>query len=101
MVYGTKARREWLLNKASTADYLELSTHASFNLNDPARSAFSLAHPDGRYQQSRQSHVQLARRRGEGSFEALTLSDIWQGQLSLKPGCMVAAGMPASRAFSI
>ncbi len=86
VVYGTKARREWLLNKASTADYLELSTHASFNLNDPARSAFSLAHPDGRYQQSRQSHVQLARRRGEGSFEALTLSDIWQGQLSLKPG---------------
>ncbi|MFY9640165.1 MAG: CHAT domain-containing protein [Rhodomicrobium sp.] len=101
VVYGTKARREWLLNKASTADYLELSTHASFNLNDPARSAFSLAHPDGRYQQSRQSHVQLARRRGEGSFEALTLSDIWQGQLSLKPGCMVAANACESGFFDL
>ena len=98
VAYGTTARREWLLSRAHDADYLELSTHATFDLYNPARSAFQLAYSDGTY---KQSGIEAATPKVAGSFEALTLGDIWQGQLALKPGCLVSANACETGQFDL
>jgi len=82
---GTKARKDWLLQHAPEADFLELATHASFDLDQSVQSAFQLAYPDGYYEDSLRG-VDNGRR-----FESLTLGDIWSGLLALKPGCVVNA----------
>ncbi|MGH6817027.1 MAG: CHAT domain-containing protein, partial [Hyphomicrobiaceae bacterium] len=88
VAHGTRARRAWLLEHAPKADILELSTHASFDHEDPSLSAFLLAHPEGRYGETAFQH-----RAGTvpGDFERLTLNDIQSGRLSLKEGSLVVA----------
>ena len=96
IVYGTGARRDWLLRNASSADYLELSTHASFDLVNPANSAFQLAYPDGRYQESLEPITS-----GRGDYEKLSLNDIWSETLALKPGCLVSANACETGLFDL
>jgi CHAT domain-containing protein len=90
VAYGTKATKSWLLEHAHDADYLELSTHARFELGQPVQSAFQLAYEDGYYERSLRN-VSVKARDDERRFEQLTLGDIWSGTLVLKPGCMVSA----------
>ncbi len=90
LAFGTKARKDWLIKHAPDADYLELSTHASFNLAQPVHSAFQLAYEDGYYKKSLREVVKR-NTAGEHRYERLTLGDIWSGALALKPGCMVCA----------
>jgi tetratricopeptide (TPR) repeat protein len=52
VAYGTKASKGWLLEHAVDADYLELSTHARFELGQPVQSAFQLAYENGYYEKS-------------------------------------------------
>jgi CHAT domain-containing protein len=90
LAFGTKARKDWLVEHASDADYLELSTHAGFNFAQPVQSHFQLAYEDGHYKSCLREVV----KRNAGSehrYERLTLGDIWSGTLVLKPGCMVCA----------
>ena len=92
VAFGSAARRAWLLEHAPAADYLELSTHASFHPSDPGQSAFLLAHPQGytaplwQALPARQPLNLL-----QADCEKLTLDDIWAGRLPLKPGCLVSA----------
>jgi CHAT domain-containing protein len=94
LAFGPQARRAWLLDHAAAADFLELSTHASFYPGEPERSALLLAHPHGHtaplwladLATSRQPLSLL-----QADCERLTLDDIWAGRLPLKAGCVVTA----------
>ncbi|GAB4157500.1 MAG: hypothetical protein Fur0021_26460 [Candidatus Promineifilaceae bacterium] len=94
VAFGSAARRDWLLAHTPAADYLELSTHASFDLTDPSQSAFLLAHPQGHTAPLWQALPANARQPLsllQAACEKLTLDDIWSGRLPLKPGCLVSA----------
>jgi CHAT domain-containing protein/tetratricopeptide (TPR) repeat protein len=81
--HGSAARKQWVLDHSADADYLELSTHASYQLGDPARSAMILAHPEG-YTEPKYADF-------HHECERLMIDDVWAGRLHVKPGCVVTA----------
>ncbi len=93
VAFGPAARRDWLLQHAGEADYLELSTHASFAPGAPEHSALLLAHPDGYtaplWLADLATHRQPLGLLQEGC-ERLSLDDLWAGRLPLKEGCVVS-----------
>jgi len=92
VAYGADARLEWLLDKATQADYLHLSTHGDFASRWPERSALLLAHPEGYTEPLRQAGLKgahLSRAELQDGCEALTLNDLWAYRLKVKPGCLV------------
>jgi len=92
VAYGADARLEWLLDKATQADYLHLSTHGDFASGWPERSALLLAHPEGYTEPLRQAGLKgahLSRAELQDGCEALTLNDLWAYRLKVKPGCLV------------
>jgi CHAT domain-containing protein len=92
VAYGADARLEWLLDKATQADYLHLSTHGDFASGWPERSALLLAHPEGYTEPLRQAGLKgahLSRAELQDSCKALTLNDLWAYRLKVKPGCLV------------
>lgn len=86
VAFGAQASSGWVHEYAPLADYVNLSTHASFYSGDPGRSSFILAHPKGH---TVHSHPDLGKLQAE--CERLTLDQLWAGDLTLKPGCLVTA----------
>ena len=92
VAYGADARLKWLLDHATQADYLHLSTHGDFASGWPERSALLLAHPEGYTEPLRQAGLKgahLSRAELQDGCEALTLNDLWAYRLKVKPGCLV------------
>jgi CHAT domain-containing protein len=90
VAFGTKAGKAWFFKHAIGADFIELSTHARFDLEQPVHSAFQLAHKADFYEKSPWS-ASAQDGNSEHDFEWLTLGEIWSGALVLKPGCVVVA----------
>ncbi len=94
VAFGPQASRAWLLDHAPTADFLELSTHGSFDPGQPEHSALLLAHRHGYTAPLWLADLALQRQplsRLQADCEQLTLDDIWAGRLPLRPGCVVTA----------
>jgi len=92
VAYGPDARRDWLLVRAGQADYLELSTHASFAPGEPERSALLLAHRDGHTAPLWLADLATQRQPLgllQAGCERLSLDDLWAGHLPLREGCVV------------
>jgi CHAT domain-containing protein/tetratricopeptide (TPR) repeat protein len=94
VAHGPAATKEWLLGVAPEADFLELSTHASFDPDNPARSKMLLAHPGGHTAPrwlAAEATQRLPLADLQAECERLTLDDLWAGRLRLKEGCVVTA----------
>jgi CHAT domain-containing protein len=86
--HGPAATKAWLLAQAPTADYLELSTHGSFVLDDPLSSRLLLAPPAPALPGSPEGIRRLA---GPAAAEAqLTLEELLAGRVALKEGCVAS-----------
>lgn len=87
--HGRAARRDWLLQAASSGDILALSTHATFANGMPEQAHFVLADPNAARlwpDCGRTRRVTLQAR-----SEKLTLNDILRGELTIKRGAVVVA----------
>jgi CHAT domain-containing protein len=82
--HGTNANKSWLHQTAPQGDYLELSTHGSFVLQDPLNSSLLLASPTTRQAEEKR------RLSGTNAPQSrLTLEELLSGNWQLKPGCIV------------
>lgn len=81
--HGRLAVRSWLLRNSADADILSLSTHAQFAMGNPGSSTFTLAPEQARTNSSSEDQ--------SSELNALSLDDLWRGDVKLKRGAIVVA----------